>query len=551
VSSNDQLTSDGPSISSGPRGTAQIYVRPRPSPVATPVDEDKYKYKYLIAIAVTLAAVLELIDTSIVNVAIPHMMGNLGATLDEISWVSTGYIIANVIVIPMSGWLSAYFGRKKYLTGSILLFVGASFFCGAATSLGGLVFWRVVQGLGGGALLSTAQATLFEAFPPHEVGIGQAMFGVGVMVGPTLGPTLGGWIVDNYNWPWIFYINIPLGIIAAIMVLTYIHDAEHQERADKIDVLGFVLLATCVGSLQFMLEKGERYDWFDSRLVTGLAVTSAVSFIWLIWHELTTDEPIINFRVLKSRQLAAGVSIAAVLGTALFGSVFMLPIFLQSLHGLTANQTGLVILPGAIASAVTMAFVGKNANKLDARATVTVGAVMFFVAMWMMARMTLASGPQETFWPLILRGVGLGLIFVPLTGATMAELKVNELAQGTGMFNLTRQLGGSMGIAIMATLLTRFTTEKKAQLTEHLTTMDPTSLGRLNSITNGLMSRGTNPTTAKQQALMILDRQLQAQASVLAFSRIYILSGIILLAVLPLLFLFKTGKNRGSAGLAH
>ena len=249
---------------------------------AVAVAEDKYKYKYLIAIAVTLAAVLELIDTSIVNVAIPHMMGNLGATLDEISWVSTGYIIANVIVIPMSGWLSAYFGRKRYLTGSIILFVMASFFCGAATSLGGLVFWRVVQGIGGGALLSTAQATLFEAFPPKEVGIGQAMFGVGVMVGPTLGPTLGGYIVDNYNWPWIFYINIPLGIIAAIMVATYVHDAEHQERADTVDFLGFGLLAICVGTLQFMLEKGERYDWFDSRLVTGLAITSAVSFLLLI-----------------------------------------------------------------------------------------------------------------------------------------------------------------------------------------------------------------------------------------------------------------------------
>jgi DHA2 family multidrug resistance protein len=552
VSSNDdQLLTDELEISSGPRGTAQMYVRPRPTPAPPPGDEDKYKYKYLIAIAVTLAAVLELIDTSIVNVAIPHMMGNLGATLDEISWVSTGYIIANVIVIPMSGWLSAYFGRKAYLTGSILIFVGASFFCGAATSLGGLVFWRVVQGLGGGALLSTAQATLFEAFPPHEVGIGQAMFGVGVMVGPTLGPTLGGWIVDNYNWPWIFYINVPLGIVAAIMVMTYIHDAEHQERAEKIDVLGFLLLATCVGSLQFMLEKGERYDWFDSRLVTGLLITSVVSFLLLIWRELTTDEPIINFRVLKSRQLAAGVSIAAGLGLALFGSVFVLPIFLQSLHGLTANQTGLVILPGAIASAVTMAVVGKNANRLDARATVTVGAFMFFASMWLMSRMTLASGPEETFWPLILRGVGLGLIFVPLTGATMAELKVTELAQGTGMFNLTRQLGGSLGIAVMATLLTRFTAAKKALLTEHLTTMDPTSLGRLNSITNGLLARGINPITAKQQALMILDRQVQAQASVLAFSRIYILSGIILVATLPLLFLFKTGKNRGSAGLAH
>jgi len=532
----------------GPRGTAQIIVRRAPD--AAPV-EDKYKYKYLIAIAVTLAAVLELIDTSIVNVAIPHMMGNLGATLDEISWVSTGYIIANVIVIPMSGWLSAYFGRKRYLTGSILLFVVSSFFCGAATSLGGLIFWRVVQGIGGGALLSTAQSTLFEAFPPEEVGIGQAMFGVGVMVGPTLGPTLGGWIVDNYNWPWIFYINVPLGIVAALMTMAYVHDAEHQERAETIDVTGFLLLATCVGSLQFMLEKGERYDWFDSRLVTALAITSFVSFVLMLWRELTIDEPIINFRVLKSRQLAAGVSIAAVLGLALFGSIFVLPIFLQNLHGLTANQTGLVILPGAIASAVTMAFVGKNANRLDARVTVTIGAVFFFIAMWMLSRMTLASGPGETFWPLILRGVGLGLIFVPLTSASMAELKVTELAQGTGMFNLTRQLGGSLGIAIMATLLTRFTAQKKALLTEHITTMDPMSLGRLESITHGLIARGINPLVAKQQALFMLDRQVQAQASVLAFSRIYILSGIILLAVLPLLFLFKTGKGRGSAGMAH
>ena len=405
---------------------------------------------------------LELIDTSIVNVAIPHMMGNLGATLDEISWVSTGYIIANVIVIPMSGWLSAYFGRKRYLTGSIGLFILSSFFCGAATSLGGLVFWRVVQGIGGGALLSTAQSTLFEAFPPEEVGIGQAMFGVGVMVGPTLGPTLGGYIVDNYNWPWIFYINVPLGIIAMLMVMTYVHDAEHQERAETIDVTGFILLATGVGSLQYMLEKGERYDWFDSRLVTGLAITSALSFILLVWRELTIKEPIINFRVLKSRQLAAGVSIAAGLGLALFGSIFVLPIFLQNLHGLTANQTGLVILPGAIASAVTMAVVGKNASKIDARVTVTIGAMMFFAAMWMLARMTYVSGPHETFWPLILRGVGLGLIFVPLTGATMADLKVSELAQGTGMFNLTRQLGGSLGIAIMATLLTRFTAQSRA-----------------------------------------------------------------------------------------
>ncbi len=513
--------------------------------------EHQYKYKYLIALAVTLAAVLELIDTSIVNVAIPHMMGNLGATLDEISWVSTGYIIANVIIIPMSGWLSAFFGRKRYFTGSILLFVVASFFCGNASSLAGLVFWRVIQGVGGGALLSTAQTTLFESFPPEEVGIGQAMFGVGVMVGPTLGPTLGGWIVDNYNWPWIFYINVPLGILAAIMTITYVHDAAHQERASKVDFLGILFLALGVGSLQWMLERGERYDWFDSRFVTALALTSIVSFALLLWRELTVKEPVIDFRVLKSRQLAAGVSIAAVLGLALFGSIFVLPIFLQTLHGLTANQTGMVILPGALASAFTMAIVGKYANRLDARATVTAGALLFFASMWLLSGMTLASGSDELFWPLILRGVGLGLIFVPLTNASMAEMSVRDLAQGTGMFNLTRQLGGSLGIAIMATLLTRFSAAQKALITEHVTNTDAASLARLDMVARGLVARGINPIVAKQQALAILDQQISAQGSVLAFSRIYLLSGAILLAALPLLLLFRTGKGRFDLRSTH
>lgn len=516
------------------------------------VVEDKYKFKYLIAIAVTLAAVLELIDTSIVNVAIPHMMGNLGATLDEISWVSTGYIIANVIVIPLSSWLSGFFGRKRYLTGSILLFVLASFFCGAATSLAGLVFWRVVQGLGGGALLSTAQATLFEAFPPKEVGVGQAMFGVGVMVGPTIGPTLGGYIVDNFNWPWIFYINVPLGIIAAFMVWTYVHDAEHQERTSTIDGTGIVLLALCVGSLQWMLERGERYDWFDSRFVTILGITSITSFVLLIWRELTISEPVINLRVLLNRQLAAGVAIGAFLGFALYGSVFVLPVFLQSLHGWTANQTGMVILPGALASAFTMAFVGRNAARLDARVTVPIGASLFLYSMWRLSLLTFDAGAHDLFWPLIARGVGLGLIFVPLTGATMAELKTSELAQGTGMFNLTRQLGGSLGIAISATLLQRFTAQSRALLAEHVVIGDPVAMARVDGITRALIAKGSNALMAKQQALMIIDRQLQGQASVLAFSRLYLLSGLALMASLPLLLLFRSGKSRGlGPGAAH
>ncbi len=518
---------------------------------ASVVADDKYKYKYLIAIAVTLAAVLELIDTSIVNVAIPHMMGNLGATLDEISWVSTGYIIANVIVIPLSSWLSGYFGRKNYLTGSILLFVMASFFCGATTTLGGLVFWRVIQGLGGGALLSTAQSTLFEAFPPKEVGIGQAMFGVGVMVGPTIGPTLGGYIVDTLSWPWIFYINVPLGILAAFMVYTYVHDSEHQQKSSTIDGTGVLLLALCVGSLQWMLERGERFDWFDSRFVTALAVTSVTSLILLIWRELTIREPVINLRVLLDRQLAAGVTMGAFLGFALYGSVFVLPVFLQGLHGFTANQTGMVILPGAIASAVTMAFVGRNSARLDARATVPVGSLLFLFAMWKLSLLTYDSGAHDLFWPLIARGVGLGLIFVPLTGATMAELRPSELAQGTGMFNLTRQLGGSLGIAISATLLSRFTAQSRALLAEHVIANDAGALSRLNGITSALIAKGSTALTARQQALMIMDRQLQGQASVLAFSKLYLLSGIALCLSLPLLLLFRSGKSRGLGPGAH
>jgi MFS transporter, DHA2 family, multidrug resistance protein len=518
---------------------------------AAPAVPTRYAHKYIIAATVTMAAMLELIDTSIVNVAIPHMMGNLGATLDEIAWVSTSYIIANVVVIPMSGWLSAYFGRRRYFAGSIMLFVIASFFCGAASSLGALIFWRVIQGIGGGALLSTAQATLYESFPPEEAGTGMAIFGVGVMVGPTLGPTLGGWITDNYNWPWIFYINVPLGIMAAILTWTYVRDAIHQVRAAKVDYIGIVLLTLCVGSLQWMLERGERYDWWESRFVVALGVTAAVSLALLIWRELSVDEPVIDFRILRSRQLGAGVSLGMMLGFALYGSVFVLPVFLQGVLQMTAWQTGRVILPGAIASAITMAVVGRNAMRLDARYTIVAGAFLFFLSMLQLSHLTSASGIGDLWWPLIFRGTGLGLIFVPLTNATMADLKVKDLAQGTGMFNLFRQLGGSLGIAIVATLLARYQAIDKALLTSHVSIGDPETTARLSMLTRGLISRGMNAFTAKTQALAILDRQITLQSSMLAFSKIYWLSGLVLIVALPLLLLFRTGRARGSMGEIH
>ena len=516
----------------------------------TSTAEDPYAKRYWIAAAVTLAAVLELVDTSIVNVAVPHMMGNLGATLDEIAWVSTGYIIANVIVIPMSSWLSNWFGRRRYLTGSILLFVAASFFCGAATGLWSLVFWRVVQGLGGGALLSVAQATLFEAFPPDEVGKGQAIFGMGVMVGPTLGPTLGGYIVDNLDWPWIFYINVPLGLVAAAMVWAFVRNSKTGVRATKIDGLGIVLLAVSVGSLQFMLERGERNDWFESGFVTSLAVVSAVTFVAFIWRELTFEQPIVNLRVLKSRQLAAGVTFAAALGLAMYGSIFVLPVFLQQLHGFTAWQTGKVIFPGAIASAVTMAVIGRNANRIDARYTIVLGVAMFGLCMYWLSGLSLDGGADDVFWPLILRGVGMGLIFVPLTNASMVDLSPADVPQGTALFNLTRQLGGSLGIAIMATLLQRFTSSARSNLVTHVSAGDPEVTSRMALLTRAFMSRGSDATTAAAQAYSVIERQVLAQASVISFSKIYLICGVVMALGLPLLLFWKTGRNRTSLAAA-
>ncbi|HWZ27833.1 MAG TPA: DHA2 family efflux MFS transporter permease subunit, partial [Gemmatimonadales bacterium] len=294
----------------------------------------RYRFRYLIAVTVSMATVLELLDTSIVNVAIPHMMGNLGATLDEIAWVSTGYIVANVIVLPITGWLSAYFGRRRYFAGSIALFTVASFLCGNSGSLTALIFWRIVQGLGGGALLSTSQAILYEEFPKSEYGTAMAIFGIGVMVGPALGPTLGGYIVDAYGWPWIFYINIPIGLLAFFMTLSLIRDSEHAVKVTKIDYWGLILLALGIGTLQTMLEKGERQDWFQSRTIIGLAAISVVSLIAFVWHELTTEDPVVDLRIAKSKQLAAGVLFGMGLGICLYATVFVIPVYMQNLLGM-------------------------------------------------------------------------------------------------------------------------------------------------------------------------------------------------------------------------
>ena len=521
--------------------------QPLVEPIAAP--PEGAPHKYLIAFAVVLAALMQVIDSSIVNVALPDMMGNLGASLDEIAWVSTGYILASVIIIPLTGWLGDFFGRKRYFVGSIIIFTVTSFLCGASGSLSQLVFWRIVQGLGGGALMTVSQAVLFESFPRREAGMAMALFGLGVMVGPTIGPTLGGWLTDNYGWPWIFYVNLPVGVLASIMIIAYVHDPEHQKRPPSIDYIGIALLAMSVGSLQYLLEYGQREDWFQSSTMTMLAVVSVVAGIALLWRELTAEHPVIEFRVLRHRQMWVGTLLGVVMGVGLFASVFTLPVFLQGNLRMTAQQTGIVLLPGALATAVSMAVVGRLTNRFDPRILITIGSLLFAGAMIRLSRITGESGSSDFFWALIMRGVGLGMMFVPLTTVTLAELDHRELPQGTGLYNFFRQLGGSLGIAAIATLLSHYTAQFRAILAEHISYGDPTTISRVDMLTRGLMSRGADAWTARARALEILDRELMGQASVVAYSRIYVLSAVITLALIPLLVLIR--HTKGAVGSQH
>jgi len=526
--------------------TRHLPAQPAP-PVAAP--RRGAEHKYLIALAVVLAALMQVIDSSIVNVALPDMMGNLGANLDEIAWVSTGYILASVIVIPLTGFLGDLFGRKRYFVGSIVVFTASSFFCGAAHTLGTLILWRIIQGIGGGALMTVSQAVLLESFPPEEAGMAMALFGLGVMVGPTIGPTLGGYLVDNSGWPWIFYINIPVGIVAAIMIAAYVHDPEHQRKPSAIDYIGIALLTVSVGSLQFVLEHGQREDWFDSRLILWLTVVGVGGWFALMWRELTTDHPAIDFRVLRHRQMWVGTLLGVVMGVGLYAMSFTLPVFLQSNLRMTAEQSGIVLLPGAIATAISMAVVGRITNKFDPRLIIAGGAAIFATAAWQLSRITGQSGATDFFWPLVERGVGLGMMFVPLTTITLAELDPKELPQGVGLYSFFRQLGGSFGIAGIATLVARYTTQYREVLGEHVAMNDPIALGRIDMLTRGLMAKGADQWTARQNALRILDGQLFGQASVIAYSRIYMIAAALILLLIPLLLLVRQTKS--AAGPEH
>jgi len=507
---------------------------------AAPAAERLDFRRIMIVIAVMTGTLLEIIDSSIVNVALPDMMGNLGATLDEVSWVVTGYILSNVIVIPMTAWFSARFGRKRYYTGSILIFTAASVLCGMAPSLPFLIAFRVLQGLGGGALLSTSQAIMIETFPPSKQGMAQALFGVGVMLGPSLGPTLGGWITDTWSWPWIFYVNLPLGLMAAFLSWRFLRDPAHAPaRPGSVDWLGIALLATGVGALQWVLERGDRYDWFESRAISAAAVAAVVALVAFVWQERRAPHPVVQLRVLRHRALLVGCIFGAVLGIGLYGTVFLMPVFTQQLLHFTAWQSGMAMLPASIATAISMLLAGRLVWRLGPRPLMLVGVATLVAALVGMSHWTLQSGAHDLFWPQVLRGLGVGLLFVPISSATLTALPPAEVQQGAGLYNLARQLGGSFGIAMLATSLHRQGSVHHAYLSEHVSRLDPASALRLAEIGEGLRQHGLDPTRAHEAALRLLDAATRAQASMLAFEDCYLALAALFVVVTPLVFLMR------------
>ncbi|MBV8656441.1 MAG: DHA2 family efflux MFS transporter permease subunit [Burkholderiales bacterium] len=509
--------------------------------------------RFIIAATVTLACVLELLDTSIVNVAVPHMMGTLGATLDEITWVSIGYVVANVIILPISGFLANLFGRRNYLSLSILVFTVASWACGNSTSLGELVFWRIIQGLGGGGLIATAQATLYDVFPSKEMATAMAIFGMGIMFGPSLGPTVGGWITDTWSWPWIFYINLPLGGLALLMVLIYVPDATLRRKVDAVDYLGLALLAIGVGTLQLMLERGEKQDWFQSSEIIAYAVTSFLSLFAFAIRQLEYAHPIVNLRIMRDIQFSVGLIFTFFLGAALFSTVFLFPVYAQTLIGFDAFQTGMIILPSALAAAFTMPVAAKMlARGVPAHFIIITGAGIFMYAMWGHHLFTTESGQQDFFWPLLMRGFGLGLVFMPLNNLTLASITPSEIPNATGMYNLVRQLGGSVGIAISATLLTKLENTKRAGLVTHLAEDNSAVSDRVDLFTQLFAQKGAIATEAVHKSYALIDQQVNAQAMMLAFSDLYLLFGMVICALLPLLFWMRKPPRMAQSGdVAH
>jgi MFS transporter, DHA2 family, multidrug resistance protein len=504
--------------------------------------------RVIITLTAIICTLLEIIDTTIVNVALNDMRGNLGATLTEVAWVVTSYAIGNVIIIPMTSWLSTQFGRRNYFATSIMIFTVCSFLCGNANGIWELVIFRFLQGIGGGALLATSQTIITEAYPPEKRNMAQAIYGLGVIVGPTLGPPLGGFIVENYSWPYIFYINIPIGVIATLLTLQFVRNPNYGTKSatSDIDWLGIALLAVCVGSLQYVLEKGQDDDWFSSSAIVILSCTAFLCGFFFIWRELTFRNPIVNLRVLKNGNLRIGTMLTFLLGFGLYGTTFIIPVYTQSTLGWTAFQSGMLLVPAAITTAFLMPVIGIILSKgVPQQFLVSLGMLVFAMfCFWGYFILTNATPSENFFWMLVTRGVGLPLLFIPITSLSLSTLKGPEIGQGVAFTGMMRQIGGSFGVAIITTFMARQNMFHRSTLVSKLSVDDPAVMARVTAMQHGFMATGMPPNTALQSAYKALDYVVTGQANVLSYMDVFYYLGILFLFCIPFVLFVKRSKQK-------
>ncbi len=510
----------------------------------TPIVYPTGAEKWILVITAISCAILELLDTTIVNVSLREISGNVGATTTEIAWVVTAYAISNVIIIPLTSMLSDLFGRRNYFTGSVIVFTVASLMCGLSDSLWTLVFWRFVQGLGGGGLLSTAQSIIVGAFPPEKISTANAIFGMGLILGPTFGPTLGGYITDNFSWHWIFFVNIPIGIVATILSYRYVTDRPGAVRPRKIDWWGILFLVISVGSIQYVLEEGTAEDWFESHEITAMTIIGLASLVAFIIRELRIDYPAVNIRLYKNYNMIMGSIMNFLLGLMLFGTVFIFPLFVQISLGWTATQTGMFMIPGALCTAFAMPLVGRLlGGGMNPKTVILMGIVMVFTFIMMLAFSSPDSSERNFYLPFVLRGFGMAFMMSPILSLAVQGLNPKDMPQAIGLANMIRQLGGSVGIALINVYLTNTNALVRGNMVGYINQYSDAVNERLQLLTQNFLSRGYDSVEATEMANRTMEGLMTRQQMLVSYNHGFFMVACLILICVPVVFLIRYKKG--------
>jgi len=509
---------------------------------------------WLIAPSVMLPTIMEVLDTTMANVALPQMAGNLSASHDEATWVLTSYLVSNAIVLPLTGWLSVRFGRKRFLLACVALFTLASAWCAAVTSMPMLILARVVQGAAGGALQPLSQSILMESAPPEKRGVAMAIFGMGVVVAPIVGPTLGGWLTDHYSWRWMFTINIPVGVAAFLMCQAFVEDPPYLEaqrrKAGGVDFMGFAIMALWLATLQIVLDKGQQENWFETPWIVWFSIVSFLSMVAFILWELRTEHPIVDLRVFADSNFAIGTVMMTLMGVVLYATVTLQPLYLQTLMGYSALDSGLALSPRGIGAIASMILVSRLINRLDARILIGCGYLILGFTSLHFGNINLNITQADIAWPNVIMGLSLGFIFVPLTMLSMASMPQHRMGTASGLFNLMRNIGGGIGISVVTTLVSRGSQTHQTLLAGHMTPANPRFVEFFEGI-RAYLSQMADPVLAKQQALAVLQQLLMQQAALLAYLDNFRLLGFISLTCVLGAFLMRSGRARGAAMPMH